>query len=136
VTVECAGEIPGHLGLTFQLSAELAHGLDLLSHGLELPVHLSAEPLERLALAPYRFRLSIGCEKCLLEGGHLLLDPVGEVGGKSNRLHLFADGGAEARACLIVDDVRKAASRPPDRDSRPLDELHGIKERVARTGPD
>jgi hypothetical protein len=74
VTVERTGDIPGR-----QLSADLAHGLDLLSHGLELPVHLPAEPLERLTLVPYRFRLSI----CLLEGGRLLLDPVEEVGRKS-----------------------------------------------------
>jgi hypothetical protein len=138
VTVERTGDIPGR-----QLSADLAHGLDLLSHGLELPVHLPAEPLERLTLVPYRFRLSI----CLLEGGRLLLDPVEEVGRKSIRLHLFADGGelrAEVRSRLVVDAVRRNAPRPPDRNSRALDERHGSKEVRLRdhtpqrvgTGPD
>jgi hypothetical protein len=129
VTVERAGDIPGHLDLTFQLSADL-------SHGLELPADLPAKPLERLRLVLYRFRLSAYLASNLLEGGSLLLDPVEEAGRKSSRLHPFADGGearAEARAHLVVHDDRGAASRPSSTNNRTPDERHGNQGRRGRT---
>ena len=67
------------------------------------------------------------------------MDPADEVGGKSNRLHLFADGGdlrAEVRSRLVVDDVRRDAPRPPGRSSRALGKRHGTEEHRTRTPRD